>query len=235
MCGRYTLDEDPENLAKWFEAVIEEIENLEPNYNVAPTHSMPVVRQTREGNRVIERYSWGLLPYWAKEKNAGYSLINARAETVNRKRSFKPYFENQRCLVPASGFYEWTGSKGNKIPFYIYPTHEPMFAFAGLYNLWTSPAGETIPSYTIITTTANKKMESLHNRMPAALLKQEWDQWLNPDYHHTDALQDLLKPYPDDGLAYYPVSWDVNNVRNNRPELLERAEDGNPVTGDLFS
>ena len=235
MCGRYTLKEKEENLAKWFEAVFEEVENLKPNYNVAPSHQMPVVRQADEGGRVIERYSWGLLPFWAKEKNAGYSLINARAETVDTKRSFRPYFESQRCLVPASGFYEWKGTKGNKKPYYIYPTHEPVFAFAGLYNLWTSPAGETVPTYTIITTGANTKMGNIHNRMPAMLFKEEWDSWLDPANHNTRTLKDLLDPYPDDGLDYYPVSKEVNNVRNNGPELLERSEGGDAVTGDLFA
>lgn len=235
MCGRYTLIEDSENLDRWFEAVFEEVENLEPNYNVAPTHMMPVIRQTEQKRRVIERYSWGLLPYWAKERKIGYNMINARAETLDSKRSFKTYFKNQRCLVPASGFYEWKGSKGNRIPFYIYPTHEPVFAFAGLYSLWTSPAGETVPSYTIVTTAANEKMAALHNRMPAALLKEEWDSWLDPGNHDTDALQNLLNPFPDDALDYYPVSREVNNVRNNNPELLERTEGGSSVTGDLFA
>lgn len=235
MCGRYTLVEDPENLALWFEAVFEEIESMEPNYNVAPTHIMPVVRQIEQDYRAIERYSWGLLPYWAKERKSGYNMINARAETLNSKRSFKVYFENQRCLVPASGFYEWKGNKENRIPFYIYPTHEPVFAFAGLYNLWISPAGETVPSYTIITTRANEKMANLHNRMPAVLLKEEWSSWLDPDNHNTGALQDLLNPLPDDALDYYTVSREVNNVKNNNPELLERTEGGSSVTGDLFA
>lgn len=235
MCGRYTLKEKEENLAKWFEAVFKEVENLEPNYNIAPSQRMPVVRQSEGGDRVIERYSWGLLPFWAKEKNAGYSLINARAETLDSKRSFKPYFQNQRCLIPASGFYEWKGPKGNKTPYYIYPTHEPVFAFAGLYSLWSSPDGETVPTYTIVTTGANSKMTDLHNRMPAMLLKEEWDSWLDPSNQHTDALKDMLDPYPDDALDYHPVSKEVNNVRNNNPRLIEPDEGGNAVTGDLFA
>lgn len=222
MCGRYTLIEGDEELEAWFDAVMEQGEEHGPNYNVAPTHNMPVVGQNKEGKRTIQKFRWGLLPFWAKEKKVGYSMINARAESVDSKKSFKRSFERYRCLIPASGFYEWKGEKGNKTPYYIHPTHEPMFAFAGLYNVWESPEGEKIPTYSIITTDANEKMKDLHDRMPVMLLKEEWDEWLDPENHNTKALKDLLNPFPDDAIGYYQVSKDVNNVRNNSKELLEQ-------------
>ena len=223
MCGRYTLIESDENLEAWFDAVMEEVEEYGPNYNVAPTHNMPVVGQNREGQQTIQQFRWGLLPFWAKDKKVGYSMINARAESVDTKKSFKRSFERYRCLIPASGFYEWKGEKGNKTPYYIHPTHEPMFAFAGLYNVWKSPEGEKIPTYSIITTDANQKMKDLHDRMPAMLLKEEWNEWLDPDNHNTQALKELLNPFPDDAIDYYQVSKAVNSVKNNSEELLEQV------------
>ena len=226
MCGRYTLEEELDDLQEWFEARIREIEEYRKSYNVAPSQTMPVVGQNHEGDRSIMPFRWGLLPFWADEKKVGYSMINARAETLDTKRSFKPYFEKRRCLVPASAFYEWTGEKGNKQPYYIHPTHEPVFAFAGLYNVWTSPGGdEKIPTYTIITTDANEKMSRLHDRMPAMLLKEEWDFWLDPENHDTKALKEMLDPFPDDAIDFYPVSKKVNNVRNNSEELVEPVEE----------
>lgn len=218
MCGRYSL-EDPENLDKWFEAIFDEIEEWEANYNVAPTHIMPIIRQAG-ARRVIEKSRWGLLPFWAREEKISYSMINARSESLATKRSFTPYFKKSRCLVPATGFYEWKGSKGNKTPFYIYPTHEPLFAFAGLQSLWKSPEGKEISTYTIVTTQANNKMKDLHGRMPVMLLREEWDQWLDPGNQDTTALQQLMDPFPDDAIDFYQVSKQVNSVRNNSPDLI---------------
>lgn len=190
-------------------------------HNVAPTHNMPVVCENRDGERTIRPFRWGLLPFWAKEEKVSYSMINARGESLDSKKSYKKSFKQYRCLVPASGFYEWKGEKGNKTPYYIHPTHEPMFAFAGLYNVWESPEGKKTPSYTIIITEANQKMSTLHDRMPAMLLKEEWDEWLDPDNHDTNALKELLKPFPDDGIDYYQVGKAINSVKNNSAELLE--------------
>lgn len=225
MCGRYTMKEKKEDLEAWFDATVEDLENLQPNFNVAPSQTMPVVGQNTEGSRSILPFRWGLLPFWAKETKVGYSMINARAETLDTKKSFRPYFEKHRCIVPASGFYEWKGEKGSKTPHYIFPTHDPMFAFAGLYNVWKSPDGkEKVPTYTIITTDANEKMMNLHDRMPAMLLKEEWSEWLDPGNQNTGALKELLKPFPDDALDYFEVSKKVGNVRNNSEELIKPKE-----------
>lgn len=221
MCGRYTLKEDTEMMEAWFDAVMEDFEKFGPNYNVAPTHTMPVVGENKSRKRTIRPFRWGLLPFWAKDEKVSYSMINARAESLDSKKSFKKPFERHRCLVPASGFYEWKGEKGNKTPFYIFPTHEPMFAFAGIYNVWESPEGEKVPSYSIITTKANKKMSELHDRMPVMLLKEEWDEWLDPGNQDTKALKELLNPFPDDAIDFHQVKKEVGKVSNNSVDLLE--------------
>ncbi len=223
MCGRYTLDKDKPVLEGWFDAVMEDFEDYRSNYNVAPTHTMPVVGENRDGQRTIRPFRWGLLPFWAKDEKVSYSMINARAESLATKKSFQKPFQQYRCLVPASGFYEWKGEKGNKTPYYIYPIHEPMFAFAGLYNVWKSPEGGKVPTYTIVTTEANEKMSDLHDRMPVMLLKEEWDDWLNPENDDTKLLQDILNPFPDDAIDYYQVAKEVGNVRNNSSELIEKV------------
>lgn len=224
MCGRYTLEDNLEKMEKWFDADAEDIEQLSPNYNVAPTTEMPVVGENREDKRTIRRFRWGYIPFWAEEEDTEYSMINARAESLESKRSYKRSFEQYRCLVPASGFYEWKGEKGNKTPYYIYPSHEPLFSFAGLYNIWESPEGEKIPTYTIITTDANEKVGEIHDRMPGMLLKEEWDKWLDPENHDTRTLQELLQPFPDDAMELYQVSREVNNVQNNSEDLIEPVE-----------
>jgi putative SOS response-associated peptidase YedK len=229
MCGRYTLKEKTKDLSARLGAkCTESDENLTPTYNAAPTQRLPIVRQAARQGRVMEAYRWGLLPAWAKDTNAGYNLINARAESLDSKRSFKPSFKSQRCLVPASGFYEWKGNRGNKTPYYIYPTNAPFFAFAGLYSVWKSPEGEEVPTYTIVTTKANSKMRELHDRMPAILLQDEWDLWLDPNFDDAKALTELLDPFPVDAIDYFQVSRQVNNVRNNSPKLIE------PFTNELF-
>ncbi len=222
MCGRYTLKEELIELEGYFDAAAVEFD-YRPNYNVAPTHEMPVVFQEPENNsHQIKPFRWGLLPFWAKDKKMGYKMINARGETIDTKKSYKSCFKKQRCLVPASGFYEWKGKKGNKTPFYIHPTKEPLFAFAGIYSLWEDPVEkQIIPNFSIITTEANKPMQELHHRMPAMLLKGEWQPWLDPANDDTNGLKVLIRPYPDDGIEFYQVSKAVNNVRNNEAGLLE--------------
>ncbi|SHG52943.1 Putative SOS response-associated peptidase YedK [Fodinibius roseus] len=221
MCGRYTLMKEQAELEGYFDAVMEDFESFGPNYNVAPTHRMPVVGENKDGQRTIRPFRWGLLPFWAKEKKVSYSMINARGESVDSKKSYKGSFKSKRCLVPASGFYEWTGKKGNKTPFYIYPTHEELFAFAGIYNVWESPEGEKVPTYSIITTQANKKMIELHDRMPVMLLKEEWAEWLDPSNQNTNALKDLLNPFSDDAIGFHQVDKSVGKIQNNSKELIK--------------
>src|SRR5699024_77800 len=224
MCGRYTLFEEKEDLEEHFDATMEGVEEYGPNYNVSPTHRMPVAGANEDGERTLRRFRWGLLPFWAEDKNVSYSMINARAESVDQKKSYKRSFRRHRCLIPASGFYEWKGKKGHKTPYFIYPTHEDLFAFAGIYHVWESPEGQKVPTYSIITTEANEAMSELHDRMPAMLLKEEFEEWLDPTNADTAGLKELLRPFPDDAIGFYEVSKAVNKGSNKSEELVEGAQ-----------
>ena len=224
MCGRYVLKAAIDELKKKYGAVPDGVFEFSPNYNAAPSHQMPVVIGHNEG-RKISVMRWGLVPFWAESPKTGYSMINARAETLHKKRSFSKPFESQRCIVPANGFYEWKKTDSGKVPHYITTHDGNLMNFAGLYEIWRGKDGEKIPSFTIITTGANKKIMELHDRMPAMLLPEEFDIWLNPHEQNTGHLRDLLRPWPDDGIQYYRVETTVNNVRNSGAELIEPYRD----------
>jgi len=227
MCGRYVLKATLQQLTETYGAEPEGIYTLEPNYNVAPSAHMPVVLEL-EGRRLIRPHRWGLIPFWADSVKTGYSMINARAETLAEKKSFKGPFASQRCIVPANGFYEWKTTKSAKAPHFIKRKKPELMHFAGLYGQWNDGKGEIVDSYTIITTRANKPASELHDRMPAMLLPGEFNTWLDPSNNNLTMLGGLLRPWPDDDTEFYRVSDEVGNVRNNRPELLE------PYSG-LFS
>jgi putative SOS response-associated peptidase YedK len=216
MCGRYTLVE-VDGLQRRFE-----IEGAPPEiparYNVAPTQTMPVV--TRHSPNQLELMRWGLIPSWAKDPTIGSRMINARAETVAEKPAFKRALERRRCLIPATGFYEWKQTEHGKVPHYIHLTDEPLFAFAGLYENWRAPDETWIRSYTIITTTANDLMAPLHNRMPVILDREDENLWLDPDATETERLLPLLRPYPARRMEAYPVSRAVNSPTNESPALI---------------
>ncbi len=224
MCGRYVLKATLQELERKYGAVPEGTYSFDANYNVAPSLPMPVVLE-REGRRLIAPHRWGLIPFWADSVNTGYSMINARAESLAQKKSFSKPFRSQRCVVPASGFYEWQKTGSGKIPHYITLKSSPLMTFAGLYEEWTSPEGEVIPSFTIITTEANKTVQELHDRMPAMLLDEELDAWLNPGNSDLSALHDLLRPWPDNDIRFYRVGQEVNNARNSGEHLIEPYRD----------
>ena len=224
MCGRYVLQSTLQELEKKYGAVPEGTFSLSPRYNVAPSAEMPVVL-IDDGERVIDIYRWGLIPFWANSKNTGYSMINARCETLNSKKSFKKPFQSQRCIVPASGFYEWKKSSTGKIPFYITQKSSELMNLAGLYENWKSDSGEVINSYTIVTTPANKTVRNLHDRMPAMLTDEELDTWLDPDQSSSDLLLDLLHPWADDDIQYHRVDTRVNNAKNSGEDLIEPYKD----------
>ena len=216
MCGRYGYTAAPNDMTQRFN-VQPVIEGLQLRFNVAPSQTMPVV--VRHSPNHVEFMRWGLIPRWAKEPNSGLRTINARAETVAEKRTYRRPLQSQRCLVPASGFYEWRQSEGGKVPHWIYLPDEPLFAFAGLWDTWTSPAGDEVQSYTIITCEANAFMARIHSRMPVILTREAEDEWLDPDSVEPERLLPLLRPYPG-GMAAYPVSRAVNNPRNDSRDLL---------------
>ena len=218
MCGRYTLRVSPAELAEIF-GTLNSIE-WSPRYNIAPTQTVAAVRSNQDGTgRELSLLKWGLIPSWAKDTKIGNSLINARADTVATKPSFRSAFKRKRCLIPADGFYEWKAIPGQKIkqPFLISVRDVPAFAFAGLWEHWTGPDGTRLDSCTIITTDANELMQQVHNRMPVILDPSDYDRWLDRDQQDPQELNDLLKQFPADRMQLTPVSTLVNSPRNEKP------------------
>ena len=164
-------------------------------------------------------FHWGLIPSWAKDPAIGNKMINARAETVSEKPSFRSAFKKRRCLILADGFYEWQKTDDGKQPYHIKMEDDSPFAFAGLWEAWDK-YGEEIRSGTIITTDANDLMNEIHHRMPVILHPEDYGLWLDPDFDEKEALTSLLKPYPSDAMEAYPVSRRVNKPANNEPSVL---------------
>jgi putative SOS response-associated peptidase YedK len=217
MCGRYTLTFFPDRLADRFDAQLP-IEDFYPRYNVSPTQYLPVIRNKDE--RRIEMLRWGLIPVWAKDPSIGNRLINARAETVADKPSFRSAFQKRRCLVLADGFYEWIKASNGKIPVRIMLKSGEPFAFAGLWESWKDPAGESIDTFTIITADPNQLIAPIHHRMPVILLPENETAWLDNDVDR-DTLLGMLQPYPADLMTTYPVTTGVNSPGNDDPSLIE--------------
>jgi putative SOS response-associated peptidase YedK len=223
MCGRFALYSPPSTLARRFET--DPIPGMEPRYNIAPSQSVAIVRNDGEKRR-FARVHWGLIPFWAKDAKVGYSMINARAETVAEKPAFRAAFKQRRCLIPADGFYEWQALEGTKLkqPWFIAPQDREPMAFAGLWEHWKNPEGRSVESCTIIVTAANDLMKPIHERMPVILAPDDWDIWLAPEAGNTKILQNLLQPYPDDDLTAWPVSTNVNSPKNDFEECIEPLE-----------
>jgi putative SOS response-associated peptidase YedK len=219
MCGRFTLIQ-PEAIAQTFG--VEKVADLAAQYNIAPTQMVATVLQnSKTFSREFQQLRWGLIPSWAKNSSMGAKLINARAETVAEKPSFRSAFKRRRCLIVANGFYEWQHQEKKKQPFYIHLQDGQPFGFASLWEQWKSPSGEEIDSCTIVTTEANEFMRSLHDRMPVILNPQDYDLWLNPEVQDPEALQKLLRPYASSEMTAYPVSTLVNNPRHNSSECIK--------------
>lgn len=216
MCGRFTLKVDIKTVAETF-GVPPTVE-VQPRYNIAPTQN--VVTVMRNGSSHLAMLRWGLIPSWAKDASIGSRMINARAETLAEKPSFKGLLRSKRCLVVADGFYEWRQEGKGKVPMYITMKDGQPFAFAGLWDQWKSPDGEPIRTCTLITTEPNELMTPIHNRMPAILLPEAYEEWLDSDFHDEHALQHLLGPYPSDAMTARAVSKLVNNPKYDSPELI---------------
>ncbi len=221
MCGRYIQKGSAEKVAEWFDIEPEDLLVVAPSYNVAPQTSQPVVRLDREtDHRELVLMRWGFIPYWSKNAKIGYSTINAKSETVTTSPIFREAFRRRRCLVPASGFYEWQKiSAKTKQPYAIALKTRPNFAFAGLWDRWTDKAtGQPLETYTILTTDPNELTASVHDRMPVILAPKDYARWLAP----ADPAQlpvDLLRPYSADEMEIWKVRPEVGNVRNDSPEL----------------
>ncbi len=219
MCGRFTLTATPEALAALFD--LPDAPALPPRYNIAPTQPVAVVRTApHDGRRELALVRWGLIPSWAKDPSIGSRLINARAETVAEKPSFRSAFKRRRCLVPASGFYEWRAEGGRKQPYYIYAADGAPLAIAGLWEHWEGPEGDVVESCTLLTTEANDLVRPIHDRMPVFLPPAAFADWLDPDIDQPGPLLALLAPYPAAAMAAHAVSPLVNAVRNDGPACV---------------
>lgn len=227
MCGRFSLTSDEQQLNMFFELSGGTAPYV-PRYNGAPTQMLPVI--TNHEPKKWQPFRWGLVPRWSKEISR-IPLINARSETITEKSSFKTVFREKRCLVPADGFYEWIHS-GRKLPFRFTLKDESLFAFAGLWDSWKQPSGEVLHSFAIITTDANEIMQSVHNRMPVILKKENYDEWLNEDKEQN--LNKLLKPYPSDEMKKYRVAEKINSTSSEGPELIVECEPMDLFNGELF-
>jgi len=218
MCGRYAFFSPAESVKHLFD--LTNSPAIEPRYNISPTQYVPVVRASVGHGRELAMLYWGLVPSWAKEKSIGNRMINARAETLAEKPSFRNAFRRRRCVLLASGFYEWKRVADRKHAYFIHRRDAQPFAMAGLWERWEK-GNEPLESCTIITTQANDFMQGLHQRMPAILGRPSIEDWLDPGFDDADALQSLLRPLGEDVLVAEEVSQRVNSPRNEGPELIQ--------------
>jgi putative SOS response-associated peptidase YedK len=220
MCGRFTQTATPAIIAEQFGVAVPSL--FQPRYNIAPSQPIAVIRiEPDSTTRTLVMLRWGLIPSWAKDPTIGNQYINAKAETVAEKPSFRSAFKKRRCLVVATGFYEWQVQGRTKQPMWIGLQSQRPFAFAGLWEQWKPADGELLETCTIITTEPNGLMAQIHNRMPVILGPAFYDQWLDPTFQPIESLKDLLRPYPGEELMAYPVSTLVNNPRHDVPQCLE--------------
>jgi len=221
MCGRFTLTADPDVLQEVFHWVDFGNAEISPRYNIAPTQPIPVVANT--GKNKLDYFTWGLVPFWAKDPSIGNRMINARAETLAEKPSFRNAYKRRRCLILADGFFEWQKIPGekSKVPIYIYLRDHTPFAFAGLWEEWNSSDGSQILSATIITTQPNDVVKSIHNRMPVILPESAYERWLSTQDARPHELDHLLSPYEASLMQTHQVSRIVNNPRNDQPSCIQ--------------
>ena len=225
MCGRYNIITDAKALYEAFQVGTElDAARLE-RYNVAPATDQLVVLE-EGGRRVARWHHWGLIPHWAKDKAIGYKTINARGESVAAKPAFRAALRQRRCLVPATGFYEWKVVDDGKQPYLIRLRSGELFAFAGLWEIWTGPEGE-LRSFTIITIEPNALMARIHDRMPAIIPRAQYARWLDPALLDPAQIQPMIASYPAGELRAIPVGRQISNARNQGPELIAPA--GTPL------
>jgi putative SOS response-associated peptidase YedK len=227
MCGRYVVAYDPDTLVSGFS--LTRIQPFPRRWNVAPTSPVPVVYETREGERVCEQMRWGLVPHWAKDLSIGAKLNNARVEGMAEKPSFRQAVRKRRCLLPASGFYEWqtlatAAGKPLKQPWYISPTREPCFAMAGLFEAWRPPGSKEDDNWLltccIITTEANALMAPIHDRMPVMVAPEHWAAWLARGQQDPQALAPLMHGLPEGGMQAWPVDRRVGRASEEGENLI---------------
>lgn len=216
MCGRFVLKAPPAELFTRFG--LDECADFGARYNIPPGTDIPVIRQSPEGNRVLHLLRWGLVPHWAKDPSIGTKLNNARGESVAEKPSFQDAFKRRRCLVPASGFYEWKAEGKSKQPYYISPKDGQPMAIGGLWESWKTPDGGLLRTVCIVTVGPNAVMEPIHDRMPVIVPPEHWQEWLAAP---VDEIQSLVAPCRDDLLQAWPVSRRVSKTADDDPGLIE--------------
>lgn len=208
MCGRYVLKASALDLQRQFG--LDEVPQLHARYNIAPLQAAPVILDSAPKKLVLAQ--WGLLPHWAKDAKVAHQLINARAETIKEKPAFRELLAAHRCIVPADGFYEWRHEGKQRLPHFVHDEKNELLAMAGLWNRWRSPDGLEFDTFTIITTTANGDLQSLHDRMPVILDAEDRGRWLSGPSTDLAALESLLRPWHGSKLEYVQVSQHVNAV-----------------------
>ena len=235
MCGRYRLSRRKQLVEEYFGSVSEDDDWI-PRYNIAPSQQvLTILQDSREPVRRLSTMRWGLIPSWAKDPSIGYKTINARAETIERTASFREPFRSQRCLIPADGFYEWKREGKTRQPYCFEVGDGELFAFAGLWDRWTDPQGKLIESCTILTTTPNSLLASIHDRMPVILRPENHDLWLDPAFRNTISISEMLRPFEAKMMRSYPVSTRVNQVQNDDADCATPLEAGaSPVQAHLF-
>ena len=221
MCGRYVITSSPDSIRRLL--AYEDQPNFPPRFNVAPTQPVPIVR-LMAGKRQFALARWGLVPSWVKDPRKFALLINARAEGINEKPSFRAAMKRRRCLVPADGFYEWRKTGTAKRPFFIRPRTGGPIAFAGLWETWADRDGGEIDTMAIITCAANRTLAAIHDRMPVILAPEAFDLWLDGDKVEAKTAAALLAPAPVNLLEAYEISPRVNSIRNDGPELIAPVE-----------
>ena len=228
MCGRYAMF-GPVSTSRAAKAALEQmnvdlegaLDQREPQYNVAPTQKAPILAHTDEGYSITGT-RWGLIPSWAKDERIGSKLINARVETVAQKPSFRAAFKKRRCLVPASGYFEWKGEAGHKQPYFIRDPEDHLLMFAGLWERWKrADEAEWLRTFTIITGEPGKVSGDIHDRQPVILPPSSWQEWLTDE---PEVAADLLQHAPEAKLTSYPVTKAVGSPRNNVPEMVQPVE-----------
>jgi len=220
MCGRFILDTRPELIESYFE-LDHPAPDFQVSWNIPPNSHVPVVWQIPGNGRACSLMHWGLIPHWAKATTSKYKMINAKAETLADKPAFRDAYKQRRCLIPSTGFYEWHATARGKQPYYIGMQDHSIFAFAGLWEYWEGQ--QTINSFAIITTVANKLIAEIHERMPVIINKADFTLWLDPAKHDTLELNNVLIPNDQMPLQRYPVSSDVNNPRHDSAQLLNHT------------
>lgn len=221
MCGRFALVATGEEVAEHYQ--LAEVPFVVPRYNVAPTQPVAAVRLNGAGEREFTFFQWGLIPSWSKDPAMGSKMINARAETAGEKPAFRAAFKRRRCLLPATGFFEWRAENGSKQPMYIHAADGGLFSLAGLWEIWQSADGGLLETCTILTTTPNELMEPIHNRMPVILDQPDYSMWLAPDTP-IDQLHHLLRPFATERLETRAVSMAVNKPQNDSPDVIAPLE-----------